>query len=159
MEILMKMGFQELLDQNGIKHFSEREVFINEKPPAELWENIIPTLIVADHFRQVIGKPIKITSAYRNAYRNLGEGGKPLSLHVDFNAIDIRASNALDKPFVYKEIKRLVEQGFILQCYFKGKEVNISPKVMGIGYYPSGYRLHIDTRALIGRTAPARWNG
>jgi hypothetical protein len=153
------MSFQQLLNANGIKHFSEGEVFVNEKPPAELWPNIIPTLIVADHFRSMIGRPIKITSAYRNAYRNLDEGGKPLSLHVDFNAVDIRASNDKDKPFVYAEMKRLIEQGFILQCYFRGKEVNISPKVMGIGYYPSGCRVHIDTRALIGRPAPARWNG
>jgi hypothetical protein len=152
------MGFQELLKANGINHFSQGEVFINEKPPAELWPNIIPTLIVLEHFRNVVGKPLYISSAYRSQERNADIGASK-SLHIDFNAIDFKGLVEEDRKDIYYKIKSLINKGFILDCYFGGRQIKLSPKIMGIGYYPEDFRFHIDTRALIGRTAPARWNG
>jgi hypothetical protein len=151
------MSFQNLLNANNIKHFTQSEVFRNEIPPAELWPNIIPTLVILEHFRNVVGKPLFITSAYRSKERNADIGASQ-SLHIDFNAIDFKGLVEEDRPAIYKKLKSLIFNGFILDCYF-GKQVKLSPKVMGIGFYPQDYRFHIDTRALIGRTAPARWNG
>jgi uncharacterized protein YcbK (DUF882 family) len=150
------MSFQQLLNANGIKHFTEKEVFENETPPAELWPNILPTLIVADQFREISEVPVKITSAYRSKERNEKEGGSKDSMHIYFNALDIRAEKEEDRREFYKYIKGVIEKGFILQCYF-GREINISPKLMGVGYYPKAFRFHIDTRNLLGKPTPARW--
>lgn len=95
-EILM---FQAMLDKAGVQYFTAEEIFfrgasdvklkLNSDPPRALWKNIIPTVLVADEARRRLGKPIKITSAFRNLAYNRAIGSGPRSQHVQFKALDL----------------------------------------------------------------------
>ena len=61
----------------------------NTLPPANLWDNIVPTLDMADQLRELFGKPLKILSAYRSPAYNKAIGGAPNSFHRKFMALDL----------------------------------------------------------------------
>lgn len=87
------------IDRLGLKHFKGREIaeyslrwrgdVRNSLPPESLWPNIVPTLIVADSLREIVGVPLTITSAYRSAAYNAAVGGETRSYHMSFMALDL----------------------------------------------------------------------
>ena len=128
--------FQKELDKLKIKYFTAKEVFfkgasnvknnLNTEPPEELWENIYPTLKIADAAREKFGKPLKIASAYRSPAYNKAIGGEKKSYHTKFNALDLRTSAPIT---LHKVLKQMRDKGL-----FKG----------GLGLYSTF--VHVDTR-------------
>lgn len=129
--------FQRLLDMENIRHFDADEVF-RRNPPPDLWQNIIPTLRVLDKVREHYDIPIIVNSSYRDPAYNRRVGGKPDSLHLAFNAIDFTV-----KTLPLRAIYSYME-------YMPGAES------FGLGIYNTF--IHLDTRGMIGRKAPARWD-
>jgi len=128
--------FQRLLTKWGVKHFTAAEFFyrggsdeklkLNTDPPENLWPNMEATAKTLEEARKRYGKPIKITSAYRDAAYNRKIGGVPNSTHVKFNAVDL----VTDSPAaLYLGLLNLRRDGL-----FKG----------GLGLYRSF--VHLDTR-------------
>ena len=108
--------FQKLLDRQGIKYFSAKEVFYlgdstsyltcNAIPAQSLWPNIIPTLYAADAIRERLGVPIQILSAYRNEAYNKAIGGARHSLHTLFMALDLTAKVSIpDLVKIAKDVR------------------------------------------------------
>jgi hypothetical protein len=128
--------FQKLLTSWGATNFTAEEFFfrgasdaklqLNTDPPAALWPNMETTAKVLQEARNRLGKPIRITSAYRDAAYNRKIGGVPNSTHVQFNALDL----VTDKPAaLYLLLLDLRREGL-----FKG----------GLGLYRSF--VHLDSR-------------
>ena len=85
-----------------------------------------PALDALQSIRDEYGKPIKITSAYRNPKHNKRVGGRPQSSHLKGYAFDIAAATLTDA----KKIEKLaLKYGFT-----------------AIGRYPAKYFIHIDMR-------------
>ena len=140
---------QAFLDKNGIKHFKATELLSrspnnrakNVEPPQELWPNIILTLKLADKIRDIIGKEITITSAYRSPEYNASlEGAKPNSEHVQFKALDLKYSN-------YEELKAV-------GAAVMNNAVGYST---GMGFYEDKKFIHIDTNSE--KANIRRWGG
>lgn len=129
------------------RYFEERELRHNRVIPEGLVNNIIPTAKVLDELRSLYGKPIKINSSYRSPEYNASVKGAKTSLHLQYNALDFTVDNKADLPFLYKT---LVEWDAIHKFDFLPQ-----PGSMGLGLYNTF--IHIDTRATLGRKAPARW--
>lgn len=129
-------AFQRLLDKWGVKNFSAKEFFyrggsdqrlqLNTDPPASLWPNMEQTAKTLQEVRTRLGKPIRITSAYRSPAYNKRIGGVSNSTHVQFNALDLVS----DKPTALY----LLLLDFRREGLFKG----------GLGLYRSF--VHLDTR-------------
>ncbi|KMW58758.1 N-acetylmuramoyl-L-alanine amidase [Candidatus Rhodobacter oscarellae] len=104
---------------------------LNELPPRHLWSRIAATIQMLDEIRARLGGPIRILSGYRNEAYNACVGGKPGSLHKQFNALDWTST-----------------VGDVPQWHAIAKQVRASdPKFLGgIGDYPSRNFVHIDTR-------------
>jgi lysozyme len=128
--------FQKLLTTWGVTNFTAAEFFfrgasdaklqLNTDPPAALWPNMETTAKVLQEARKRYGKPIRITSAYRDAAYNRKIGGVANSTHVQFNALDL----VTDKPAaLYLILLDLRREGA-----FKG----------GLGLYRSF--VHLDSR-------------
>jgi lysozyme len=128
--------FQKLLTSWGIKNFTAAEFFyrgasdaklqLNTDPRAALWPNMETTAKVLQEARNRLGKPIRITSAYRDAAYNRKIGGVANSTHVKFNALDL----VTDKPAaLYLLLLDLRREGA-----FRG----------GLGLYRSF--VHLDSR-------------
>jgi hypothetical protein len=139
-----QQGFERLLQEWGVQHFTAREFFyrgatderlrLNTDPPTELWGNMETTAKAADEARRRIRMPIRISSAYRSPAYNRRIGGAKSSTHMRFNALDLVCA----KPAkLYLVLLDLRARGF-----FKG----------GLGLYRSF--VHVDTR---GRNAT--WRG
>jgi len=149
---------QKLMTEYGIEYFSAAELFIPMKsfPPEELYPNIIPTLIVADSLRECCGFPISVSSSYRNKAHNQEVGGSPNSLHLVFNALDLRPmmpqEHAIELMHYYFEDYTCEDH----PRFYEFDATKFTQKDMGIGLYNWG--LHIDTRGLMGRSVPARWD-
>ena len=160
----------------GLSHFRPHEFFVgmgavrngvrNGFPPRRLWDNVIPTAMVADIARQRVGCPIEITSAYRHEGYNEVVGGADQSQHLAFRALDLVPRNG--------KVQRLFD---ILED-MHGDEVQLPVQIapaegpapanygkQGLSIEPGGFRfkgglglylnegfVHIDTR---GRKA--RW--
>lgn len=142
------MSLESYLEQHGVVHFAAREIcpvgkLANgtgpelEPAPMPLWPNAIRTLHVLEWLRSLIG-PIEILSGYRDPEYNKAVGGESKSVHMLFNAFDIRS-----KTHSPKQMRSLL---------LKHSEA----KKMGLGLYATF--LHVDTRGKIGLTAPARWS-
>jgi uncharacterized protein YcbK (DUF882 family) len=63
----------------------------NHRPARTLWKNFWPVIEIADTARERIGKPLRITSAYRSAAYNkgIGVGAASNSQHIQFRALDL----------------------------------------------------------------------
>lgn len=135
-----------------LKYFTEREVEMGRDVPIHLLNNILPTIKVLDALREEYGKSIFINSSYRSPEYNKAVKGKPKSLHLEFNAIDFTVENRKDLGKLFNILEEWDAE--------KGK-FSFLPKVngnMGIGLY-TGRFIHLDTRSILSRPAPARWRG
>jgi hypothetical protein len=142
--------FQQILDKRGIEFFTAEEVFFkgasnakfqnNTDPPRKLWNNILPTLDIADTARFNIKKPLRISSAYRSpAYnKSIGAGAATNSQHIQFRALDLAAPPATLKK-LYAELMAMRAKGYKI----------------AIGRYP-GF-IHIDTRGTNASWGTASW--
>lgn len=149
------MTLTALINKYGIKHFKEHELVNASSPiPYDLNENVIATLIFADFLRKQIGIRLFIESAYRNKEHNTRVGGSRTSMHLLFNALDLhpvsRKKEDIEK--IHKFVKELDSKEFQIVC----GDVTINRTDTGIGYYNWG--IHIDTRGLLGRYSPTRWD-
>ena len=95
-----EMSFYAWFNSKKFRHFNPGEILIhtltppNSEPPPDLWENIVPTLRILDELRDYLGRPIVISSCYRNAEYNRRVGGTPNSQHIHFKAIDFSCSGS-----------------------------------------------------------------
>lgn len=90
--------FEDYFESLALRHFEPAEILINTErpgnqlPPHELWPNIAPTVKLLDEVREHFGRPVVITSCYRAPDYNRRIGGKPLSQHQAFTAVDFAVS-------------------------------------------------------------------
>lgn len=123
-----------------IKHFEWHEFMVkggshatsglNNDPPRDLWENIIPTARILERLRLEIGHPVVITSAYRSpAYNATLSGAAKNSQHMQFRALDFKVPGA-GTPAQWAAILKRYRN----ERMFEG----------GIGVYPTF--VHVDTR-------------
>lgn len=145
------LEFSLFLQRHGVTHFRAYECcdvgrikmvgtepVILYAPPRELWDNIIPTLGVQEWLRaETGGGPVDVSSGYRSPAYNAAIGGASLSTHKEFNAMD-------SLPRGWSPLATAVK---LLEHPQADK--------MGLGLYATF--VHVDTRGLIGRVAPARW--
>lgn len=127
--------FQALLRSNGIVYFTADELFyrgardkqlkLNSTPPKGLWSNLLDVARVADEARRRLGRPLRITSAYRSPEYNKAIDGSKASQHMKGKALDLMGSPAT----LYKILLQMRKEGF-----FKG----------GIGKYKTF--IHVDVR-------------
>jgi len=140
----MKQEFIDKIEALGLKYFKPYEFWVkgpshsspnssayglNTDPPAELWNNILPTARVIDEFRRRIGASVTITNAYRAPAYNKKIGGVTSSQHLKFTAIDFVVRGGSTPADWAAVLKTMRAEGL-----FKG----------GIGVYP-GF-VHVDTR-------------
>jgi len=110
----------------------------NSLPHESLWPNIVPTLVVADELRELVGVPLTITSAYRSPAYNAAVGGEANSFHMRFMALDLIPAGISPRSLA-AAAKKLRGRTFKVpntnaHFTFRG----------GIGTYSSF--VHIDTR-------------
>lgn len=144
-----------MLELWDITHFSVEEVFPHEFPPFYMAENIMPSLFYLNFLRVELGAPIIITSSYRSPAKNKAVGGSPNSMHLQNNAIDWQ----LKRPWAdcYRDIAGEISKGLLPARFNKiGKDIHFQPDIMGVGVYDTF--MHLDTRGLLHRKAPARWD-
>lgn len=137
---------QRLFDGAGIRYFSAREVLtlgssnatlqLNTLPPDAMLPNIVPSVRVADEARRRLGKPITVTSGYRNLAYNRAIGSGPGSQHVQFKALDLKTGPLATLYRILLDLRREKFAGF------SG----------GLGLYRSF--VHVDCRP-----RPATWRG
>lgn len=107
----------------------------NTPVPQNLRQNVKKLALQLEKIRSEIGKPIKITSAYRTPEYNRKIGGATNSLHVTGKAADLQVSGLKPKD-LYDKIISLIDNGKITQG--------------GVGLYSSF--VHYDIRG-----TSARW--
>ena len=90
------MNFEGFITSLELQYFEPSELLINTEnplntaPPQELWNNIVPTILILDKLRECLGVPICLSSVYRAPdYNATIEGAAPQSLHQAFAAADI----------------------------------------------------------------------
>jgi hypothetical protein len=130
-----KADFQRLLDKHGVRYFTADEVFfrgardaklqLNTDPPRGLWPSLLAVVKVADEARHRLGKPLRITSAFRNVAYNKAIQGAAGSWHTQGCALDLSGSPAT----VHRILTEMRREGF-----FRG----------GIGRYKTF--THVDVR-------------
>ncbi|MCP3961365.1 MAG: hypothetical protein GY719_26250 [bacterium] len=163
----------EHLEGLQLRHFSPDEIIRacgGGEPPWHLWGNIVPTLIVADAAREAIGRPTKITSAWRSDEYNWQNGGKEYSQHPTFTALDLAVLVGSWKARAQRELQDLLAswrgRRFFSPVPFKRVEVDCVPFAPldtcagcysfifegGIGRYPAPgwpkFFTHLDTRGI-----------
>jgi hypothetical protein len=151
-QLLELIALDDRLKRNGILNFTAREICSMRKannalaiPPASMWNNIIPTLILAEKLSSRMGEylglerlPLFVGNGYRPKDYNKAVGGEPGSTHIMFRALDLdllsKYSNAHTQEIFYREACKLFLE---------------APKdlYMGLGLYRPhrGTRIHIDT--------------
>lgn len=110
----------------------------NSVPPKHLWPNFIQTMVVLQHLRQVLGRPITLTSTYRSPDYNRAVGGASQSEHVKFRAIDFQVSGLL--PAQVAQVLRSL-RGKVFLNPATNKSFTFRG---GIGVYATF--VHVDTR-------------
>jgi hypothetical protein len=130
-----KADFQRLLDKHGIRYFTADEVFfrgardarlqLNTDPPRSLWPSLLAVTRVADEARHRLGRPLRISSAYRSPAYNKAIGGASASIHMKGGALDLSGSPAT----LHRILKEMRAEGL-----FRG----------GIGKYKTF--VHVDVR-------------
>ena len=118
----MEIDFQAELDRLGIEHFTARECLFlgaankvhknNHRPARALWKNFWPVIDIAETARERIGKPLRITSAYRSpAYnKSIGAGAASNSQHLQFRALDLAGPRSTLKK-LYAELLAMRREG------------------------------------------------
>lgn len=142
---LFESTFGAVMGAAGVRFFEPREVCRVGRaagsvrltaPPTRLWRNILPTLVVADWLREQTGAPIIVNSGYRSPEYNKAIGGAPASLHMEFNALDIRSTRISPEAL--------------------GRLAHAHPYSQNMAVLLYASFVHIDTRGMIGRPAPVR---
>lgn len=151
----MELNLAEILQQEGIKNFTEAELARGNDIPCEMIKNIIPTVKVLQEIRDFLGVPILVNSCYRPEAYNKKVGGAKDSLHLVFNAIDFRPKG-FDTFALMQLYDDIDLNKFIVTVGWNGAKVKVTSMAMGLGLYPTF--IHLDTRGLLGRSAPARWD-
>jgi uncharacterized protein YcbK (DUF882 family) len=95
-----RQQFNDYISSLGLVHFSSDELLVavgphdtrpdNPLPEEDLWPNVVPTVLMLDALRAEFGRPITITSAYRDVEYNRAVGGVTASQHLDFRALDFK---------------------------------------------------------------------
>ena len=131
--------YTQFLQSLKLRHLSPREIIDPHRgvigevgnclPPLHLWENVTPTLRVADEIRERLKVPLcEITSCYRSpSYNAIVPGSVAGSYHTRNQALDLVYLCPPLKAF--RMALQLREEGF-----FRG----------GVGLYPTF--IHLDTR-------------
>jgi hypothetical protein len=149
------MTLTALFNTYKIKYFTELELKrVSSEIPNGFYQNIIPTILIVDRMRSILGFPICINSAYRDEDKNKSVGGSVNSLHLLFNALDIRPCS-YDTDF-HEKLKLMREYLYGFES-IRYDEQYIRAIDLGIGTYQNF--IHIDTRGILGREAPKRWQG
>ena len=125
----------------GIRHFKAHEFLVkggshatnglNTDPPKELWPNVIELAKVLDEFRERVGHPIVLTSAYRSPAYNQAIGGAKASQHKEFRAVDFVVKGSGTGP---RDWAAILDKMRREENFFKG----------GLHAYNSF--VHVDTR-------------
>jgi uncharacterized protein YcbK (DUF882 family) len=142
------MTLQDFLRAHGIRFFSARELTLQARdgvvsqPPQSLWNNILPTVRMADEIRTRFGGPVGVTSGYRTAEYNRRVGGSPTSRHMTFHALDLNPGRGDYFRFF------LVVTDVVREWQARGH-------VIGIGIYPKNRFIHVDVDA--GRPTSVVW--
>lgn len=85
------------------QYFSEKEFMMGGKVP--VYNKMHPTILIfINTARHFIGKPMYITSSYRDEAYNASVGGAPKSMHITGKAVDISIRNLTGED-VYKLVK------------------------------------------------------
>lgn len=138
------------LKEYHIEHFTGKELCNGWDVPDEYLWNILPTIRVLSILRGSYGKPIFLNSTYRSPEYNKAVGGKPKSLHLEFNAIDFTVTNKKDLPKLWQTLIEWDELENLFDYLPKPKGN------FGMEMY-DGRFIHLDTRSTLGRKSPARW--
>lgn len=88
------------------------------EPPAEYFNNVMQCALQLQKVRDLIGKLIIITSAYRTKEYNASIGGKKASQHLTANAVDSHAVGLDIKIYLTYLVRYTDFQGF---CIGTGK--------------------------------------
>ena len=101
--------FHNYFEQFGLRNFQSFEILIgtgrelNHIPPEDIWDNIIPTVLILDELRDHFNAPIVISSGYRSeAYNDGISGASDKSQHQAFTALDfhVRSSDVTTSDVV-----------------------------------------------------------
>jgi uncharacterized protein YcbK (DUF882 family) len=130
--------FAQWFDRQGLKHFKARELewyfskvrngVSNKYPPRAMWPNILPAMRILDKLRAEVGKPITISSTYRDLPYNRAIGSGNGSQHPKFTAVDFTVKDMTPEQ-VFNKLMAYRTQGL-----FRG----------GLGKYRTF--VHLDTR-------------
>lgn len=123
------LGFAAFIESLGLNFFNAREIsdLGGGEPPRYLWDNIIPTIVIADELREELRRPIKITSAYRDPDYNADVGGAKASLHQAFNALDLKPLGGATAEEVYQILLRWRRAGTVFKVPFAGLSRVVPP--------------------------------
>jgi len=133
----------------GIRHFGALEIAPVGRlahgetgpallaPGAEELAGAIRLARLLERVRARVGRPIRITSWYRDWNYNQAAGGAARSLHITGTAADVQVAGVSPR-----EVARLVYE-------------DAEAALTGVGVY--GSFTHVDLRGTLGRSAPARW--
>lgn len=100
------MNFENFIAELELRYFRYTELLVstekpkNTAPPPEMWNNIVPTILILDELRDCLGVPIHLNSVYRApAYNATLQNAAKRSLHQAFAAVDFKVP-ALDNKGV-----------------------------------------------------------
>lgn len=154
----LHQDFEEFVDSLGLKFFRGHEFteywtrqrgnVQNECPPQTIWHRIVPTLLVVDRIRLVLGHPITINSTYRSPRYNKAVGGESNSFHMRFMAMDFSSAHARAREL--HEVATSM-RGQIFSMPGNGGNFRFAG---GIGLYVSSNFVHLDCRG-----TNADWSG
>lgn len=132
-------SFTQWFDRQGFRNFTASELtwyfskvrkgVKNSFPPRELWTNIIPTIRILDDLRDFFGRPVEITSSFRELFYNRAINSPDGSQHIRFTAIDFTVPG-VPTTRVFQILLR-----------WRDKENRFTG---GLGKYPTF--IHLDTR-------------
>jgi len=107
------------LTGNSKGGFKYKEFFCHGiEPPAEYFNNVMQCAINLQHVRDLIKKPIIITSAYRTKEFNASIGGAKNSQHLTANAVDSHVVGLDIRIYLSYLIRYTLFEGF---CIGTGK--------------------------------------
>ena len=124
------------LAKYGVENFHAWEMGTRVVPPVALWPHIIPTLRFAELLRVEFG-PTEVLSGFRAPNHNREVGGAPTSLHLTFNALDLKPEDGTPQEWA----DFLTDLGL--------------NRLGGVGVYATF--VHADTRTLMFGRPP--WKG
>lgn len=171
------MSFENFIAGLKLKYFRVKELLVstqkpkNTEPPPEIWNNIVPTVLILDRLRDCLGVPIYLKSVYRApAYNATIKNAVKKSLHQAFAAVDIKipdlANKGVSLKTVYELLKLWQDQWFESPVPIDTKQFTVEAGKIPhealnvrekngvyefqfkgyIGYY--GTYIHIDTRGI-----------